>query len=325
MRRRDFIAGLAGTVACPLAARGQARVPVVGILMPFSENDENARTRLRVFRQELARLGWSEGRDVRIDVLWTTDNMERVRAEAAGLVQSNPAVIVCSGDRVIFVMTQLTSSIPIVCVASDLARSGFVESLKRPGANLTGFSVIEFSVIGKMVETLRQLVPGISRVGMIYNPDNPVGAMYGPSFDAVAMQLGLQSIEFPIHDVADIERAIANLAETPSGGFISPPDITIVRQATHVIALAAQYRVPAIYSLSSIVKQGGLASYGSDIVDAFRRQASYVDRILRGEKASDLPIQLPTSYQLAINLNTANALGLNIPETLLATADEVIQ
>jgi putative tryptophan/tyrosine transport system substrate-binding protein len=222
-------------------------------------------------------------------------------------------------------MTQLTRSIPIVGLASDMAGSGFVESLKRPGTNLTGLSVIEFSVIGKMVEMLKQMAPGVSRVGMIYNPDSPVGTMFGPLFDAVAIRLGLESINLPIHDVTDIERAIANLAEHSDGGFISPPDVTVVTLATQVAALAAQYRIPAIYSNSFIVKQGGLASYGADIADAFRRLASYVDRILHGEKASDLPVQLPTSYELVINLKTAKSLGLTIPETLLATADEVIQ
>jgi putative tryptophan/tyrosine transport system substrate-binding protein len=325
VRRREFIAGLGGVATWPFAARGQTRVRVVAILMPFSEEDEVARTRVRVFRQELARLGWSEGRDVRIDVRWASGNMDRVRSEAVDLVQTRPDVIVCSGDRVVSAMTQLTSSIPIVGVASDLAGSGFVESVKRPGANVTGFSVIEFSVIGKMVEMLRQLAPGVSRVGTIYNPDNPVGAVYRRALDAVAAQLGLQSIDLPIHGVADIERALVNLAEHPNGGFISPPDVTVITLATRTAALAAQYRVPAIYSASFIVKQGGLASYGADIVDAFRGLASYVDRILRGEKASDLPIQQPTSYQLVINLKTAKSLGLTIPETLLATADEVIQ
>jgi putative tryptophan/tyrosine transport system substrate-binding protein len=326
MRRREFIAGLSSVAVSPSAARAQARVRVIGILMPFTENDELARARVGAFRQELARLGWSEGRDVRIDMRWTTGNMDRVRAEAADLVESKPDVIVCAGDRVVAVMAQLTNSIPIVSLASDLAGSGFVESLKRPGANVTGFSVIEFSVIGKMVETLRRLAPEVSRVGMIYNPDNPVGTvMYERAFDEITMRLRLQSTNFPIHGVADIERAIASLASHSNGGFISPPDVTVITLATDVSALAARYRVPAVYSYSSFVKLGGLASYGSDTVDVFRRLASYVDHILRGEKASDLPIQQPTSYQLVINLKTANALGLTIPETLLATADEVIQ
>jgi len=206
MRRREFIEGLCLSPAWPLAARGQVRARVVGILIPYPEDDEIAQARFRVFRQELARLGWSEGRDVQLDVRWTTDNMDRVRAEATSLIQMKPDVIACNGDRVVAVFRQLTSSIPIVAVASELAGSGFVESLARPGANVTGFSTTEFTVIGKMVETLRQLAPGVSRVGMIYNPDNPVGAVYWRAFDAVATRLGLQPVDFRIHGVADIER-----------------------------------------------------------------------------------------------------------------------
>jgi putative tryptophan/tyrosine transport system substrate-binding protein len=325
MRRREFIARLAGAAAWPVAARGQSRARVVGMLIPYPEDDENARARFDVFRQELAKLGWSEGRDVKLDVRWTTDDMDRVRAEAANLVQTKPDVIASSGDRVVAVFRQLTNSIPIVAVASELVGSGFVDSLARPNANVTGFSTIEFSVVGKMVETLRQLAPGLSRVGMIHNPDNPVGTVYGRAFDAVTAQLGLQPIVFPVHGVVDIERAIVNLAEHLNGGFIAPPDVTVITLATQVTSLAAQYRVPAVYNVSLYAKQGGLASYGPDLFSIFRRQASYVDRILRGEKVSDLPIQQPTSYQLVINLKTAKALGLTIPETLLATADEVIQ
>jgi putative ABC transport system substrate-binding protein len=324
MRRREFIEGLCLSPAWPLAARGQVRARVVGILIPYPEDDEIAQARFRVFRQELARLGRSEGRDVQLDVRWTTDNMDRVRAEATSLIQMKPDVIACNGDRVVAVFRQLTSSMPIVAVASELVGSGFVESLARPGANVTGFSVIEFSVIGKLVETLRQLAPGVSRVGLIYNPDNPVGAVYWRAFDAVATRLGLQSVDFPIHNVADIERAIADLAGR-NGGLLTAPDLTINSLANELTALAARYRVPTIYWSSFFVKQGGLASYGSDPLESYRRQASYVDRILRGEKARDLPIQQPTSYELVINLNTAKALGLAIPEALLATADEVIQ
>jgi putative ABC transport system substrate-binding protein len=219
----------------------------------------------------------------------------------------------------------LTSSIPIVAVASDLAASGFAESLARPGANVTGFSLIEFSVIGKMIQTLMQLAPSVSRVGMMYNPDNPVAVLYGRAFAAAAPQLGFRPIDIPVHSVADVERAIANLAEPPNGGFVAAPDVTLIALAKQVTSLAARYRVPAVYSNSMYAQQGGLASYGTDPIGIFRLQASYVDRILRGEKASDLPIQLPTSYQLVVNLKTAKAFGLTIPEALLITADEVIE
>src|SRR5215470_16596521 len=329
MRRRAFITLLGGAAAVwPLAAGAQQpqRTRLVGILMPFPESDAAQQTRFRAFRQELTKLGWSEGSDVQFDVRWTTDNMGLVRTAATDLVQLKPDVIVTVGDRIIPVLTQLTRSIPIVAVASDFLGSGFVESLARPGGNVTGFSLIEFSVIGKVVETLKQMAPGISRVGIIYNPDNPVGAIYLNSFKADAAQLAVQPIDLPVHGPAEIERAIARLAEQPNGGFITPPDLTIAALATEITTLAARYRVPAIYSGSPFyVRRGGLASYGPDIVEVYRRQASYVDRVLRGEKPSDLPIQQPTNYQLVINLKTAKALGLEVPPTLLARADEVIE
>jgi len=254
----------------------------------------------------------------------TIRRMDRVRAEAADLVRSQPDVIASTGDRVISVLTQLTSSIPIVAIASELAGSGFVESLSRPGANVTGFSVIEFSVIGKMVETLRELAPSVSRVGMLYNPDNPVTAVYARALATVSAQLGFQPIGQPVHSATDVERA-TNLAEQPNGGFITPPDITVIALAKQVTSLAARYRVPAVYSTSLYVQQGGLASYGPDPIGIYQGQASYVNRILRGAKASDLPIQQPTKYQLVINLNTARALGLTIPLTLQYAAAEVIE
>jgi putative tryptophan/tyrosine transport system substrate-binding protein len=324
MRRREFIAGVAGSAMWSLSAPGQVRARV-GWIIPYPEDDEAARARYIVFQQELARLGWTEGRDLQLDARWTSDNMDRVRAEAADLVRSRPDVIACSGDRVVAVLRQLTSSIPIVASASELAGSGFVESLARPGANVTGFSVIEFSIIGKMVDTLRQFAPQMSRIGMIYNPDNPVGTLYGRALDDVATKLAFQRLVLPVHGGADVELAIEHLAEHANSGFIAPPDVTIQRLFKQVTSVAARYHVPAIYSASYFAKQGGLASYGPDLADIFRRQASYVDRILRGERVSDLPIQQPTNYQLVINLITAKALGLTIPETLLATADEVIQ
>jgi len=270
-------------------------------------------------------LGWPEAGAVQFDVRWTGDNMDHVQVAAANFVALRPDVIFSVGDRVLGVLTQLTRSIPIVAIASDLAGSGFAESLARPGSNVTGFSVIEFSLIGKMVETLRRIAPGISRVGMIYNPDNPIRAIYLRSFTAVAAQLAVQPIDLPIHGVAEIERAIGTLAEHPNGGFIAPPDVTIAALATQITSLAARHGVPAIYSFSSFVMGFGLVSYGVDLIDVYRRAATYVDRVLRGDKPGDLPIQQPTNYQLVINLKTAKVLGLTVPETLLATADDVIQ
>ncbi len=327
MRRRQFIAGLGGAAAWPLAAWAQqaGRVRLVGILMPFPENDPEMRASVQAFRQELAKLGWSEGGSVKFDERWSTDNMDLVRAAAASLVELKPDVIVSAGDRVIPVLTHLTRSIPIVATGSDLAGSGFVESVARPGGNVTGFSVTEFSIIGKMLEALKRMAPDVSRVGMIYNPDNPVGAVYLRSFKAVTRELAVQPVDLPVHGLVEIERAIGGLAEQPHGGFLVPPDVTISILRAEVIALAARHRVPAIYPKSSYAMVGGLASYGPELVDVFRREAFYVDRVLRGEKPADLPIQQPTKYLLVINLKTAKTLGLTIPETLLATADEVIQ
>src|SRR6516164_441890 len=229
-KRRTFITLLGGAaIAWPLAARAQQphRTRLVGILMPFPESDAAQQTRFRAFRQELIKLGWSEGSDVQFDVRWTTDNMDLVRAAAADLVKLKPDVIASVGDRIIPVLTQLTRSIPIVAVASDFLGSGFVESLARPGGNLTGFSLIEFSVVGKMVETLKQMALGISRVGIIYNPDNPVGAVYLNWFKAVAPELSVRPINLPVHGPAEIEHVIGSLAEQPYGGFITPPDLTI--------------------------------------------------------------------------------------------------
>ena len=328
MRRREFIAGFGTAAAWPLAARAQqgGRVRLVGILLPFPESNTLLQANVRAFREEMAKLGWSAGGNIKFDERWTTDNMDLVRAAAASLVESKPDVIFSVGDRVIPVLKQLTSSIPIVALASDHVGSGFVESLARPGGNITGLSVIEFSVIGKMLEILKRIAPGISRAGIIYNPDNPVGAIYSRTFEAMAKQLAVQPIDLPVHGITDIERAIGSLAEQPNGGFLVPPDLTISTLRAEITALAARQGVPAIYSSRSYVQSGGLVSYGAEVAgELYRRAASYVDRVLRGEKPTDLPIQQPTKYRLDINLKAARALGLEIPPSVLVLADEVIE
>jgi putative tryptophan/tyrosine transport system substrate-binding protein len=241
MKRRDFIAGLGSAATWPVVARAQQprRVRLIGVLAPYPESDTLAKTRVRAFRQELTKHGWSEGSDVKFDERWTTDDMDRVRAAAASLVELQPDVIACSGDRVVSVLRQLTRSIPIVAVGSDLAGSGFADSLARPGGNVTGFSVIEFLVVGKMVETLRRIAPAVSRVGMIYNSDNPVGAVYLRWFYSIAEKLAVQPIDLPVHGVPDIERAIGSLAEQSNGGVLVPPDVTISILRTQISALAA--------------------------------------------------------------------------------------
>ena len=284
MKRREFITLLGGAaLARPVTARGQhaGRVRLIGMLMPYPEGDVNAQARVQVFRQELTRLGWPES-GVRYDVRFTTDNMDQVRTAAASLVAIKPDVIVCGGDRVVAVLRQLTRSVPVVAIASDLAGSGFVEG-------------------------------------------NPVGAIYLRSFETVSAGLGFQPIDLPVHQVAQIERAVETLAESPNAGFIVPPDVTLITLSTKIAAIAALHRVPAIYSSSLYAKAGGLASYGSNIIDLTLKQAFYVDRVLRGVRPDDLPIQQPTKFDLVINLNAAKALGLDVPPTLLARADEVIE
>jgi putative ABC transport system substrate-binding protein len=329
MKRRKFITLLGGTaVAWPLAARAQQkeRVRRIGILMPFPKSDAGYQARVRAFRQELARLGWSDDGNVQFDERWSTDNMDVVRADAASLVELNPDVILILGDRVIPVVMKLTRSIPIVVAGtSDPIASGAAESLARPGRNVTGFSLFEFSMFGKMLEILKLMAPGISRVGMMYNPDNPVGVTYLRWFESSAGQLGVQPINLPIHDAAGIERAIAGMAGQPNGGILSPPDLTANIHRTQVVTLAARHRVPAIYTNPLFSEAGGLVTYGADTFVMFRQAAGYVDRILRGEKPGDLPFQQPTTYRFVINLKTANALGLTVPPALLAQADEVIE
>jgi len=298
----------------------------IGILMPFPKSDAFFQARARDFRQELLRLGWSEGRNVQFDERWSTDNMDVVRADAASLVQLNPDVILVLGDRVIPVVMKLTRSIPIVVAGtSDPIASGAAESLARPGRNVTGFSLVEFSMFGKMLEILKEMAPDISRVGMMYNPDNPVGATYLRWFEHNAGQFGIQPINLPIHDAASIERVVAGMAEQPKSGILSPPDLTASAHRTQIVTSVASHRVPAIYTNPLFSEAGGLVTYGADTLVMFRQSAGYVDRVLRGEKAGELPFQQPTTYRLVINLKTAKALGLHVPATLLATADEVIE
>jgi putative ABC transport system substrate-binding protein len=328
MMRREFIAGLGLAAAWPLATRAQQGGPLrlVGMLLPFPESNTVMQANIRALREELAKLGWSEGGNIKFDERWTTDNMDLVWAAATSLVELKPDVIFSVGDRVVPVLKQLTNSIPIVALASDHVGSGFVESLARPGGNITGLSVIEFSVIGKMLEILKRMAPDISHAGIIYNPDNPVGAIYSRTFDAMAKQLAVQPVDLPVHGITDIERAIGGLGKQPNGGFLVPPDLTISTLRAEITTLAARRGVPAIYSNRAYVQAGGLASYGAEFGgEFFRRAASYVDRILRGEKPADLPVQQPTRYRLDINLKAGRALGLEIPPSVLDMADEVIE
>jgi len=329
MRRREFIALLGGAaVTWPLAARAQPplRMRRIGILMPYAASDTEIQAHLRAFRQELQKLGWTEGGNIQFDERWTGDDMDLIRANAARLLELKPDVLFALGGRVIPVLMMKTSSVPIVFPSGgDPVGTGWVKSLARPGGNITGFSSFEFSVIGKMLEILLQVAPGTSRVAFIYNPDNRNAAFYGRSFESFATPLALTPVMAPIHGIAELEGVLENFTKAPNGAVFFAPDITITALRDPFAALVARHRLPAIYSDPVLVKSGGLISYSPDRIDLFRRAASYVDRILRGEKPADLPVQQPTKYQLTLNLKTAKALGLEVPPALLALADEVIE
>jgi putative ABC transport system substrate-binding protein len=329
MRRRDFITLLGGAAAAwPLAARAQQgdRMRRVGIVMPYAENDAEYQTHVRALREALEKRGWIEGSNIQFDERWTTDNMDRIRANAASLLASNPDVVVAIGGRVIPVLMEISRSIPIVIPGvGDPVAAGWVKSLARPGGNITGFTFFELSVLGKMLEILKEIAPAIVRVAMVYNPDNPITVTFRRAFEASAHKLAIEPVAIPVHGLADIDRALAGLADRQNTGVFVPPDITLQALREDVVALVGRHGLPAIYPQAVYIKSGGLVFYGADRVELWRRTADYLDRILLGEKPGDLPFQQPTKYLLIINLKTAKALGLDVPPTLLARADEVIE
>jgi putative ABC transport system substrate-binding protein len=334
MRRRDFIILLGGAaVVQPLAARAQQRMGLrrIGILMPYPESDAEVQARVRAFRDELRKLGWVDGDNLTFDVRWATDSLERVRAQAAELVAFNSDVILTTGSRVVPLVQQQTRSIPIVFVGtSDPVGQGLVASLARPGGNTTGFSLSEFAgptspIIGKMLEILKEIAPDIARVALMFNAANPATAFHSRSFQAATATMGIQPTIIPIQRPAEIESAIAAFAGEPNGGMLFPSDLTLLAHRELVTGLVTRHRLPAIFADRVIVASGGLISYSADRTDMFRRAASYVDRILRGEKPGDLPVQQPTRYELVINVKAAQALGLAVPPALMIRADEVIE
>jgi putative ABC transport system substrate-binding protein len=278
-------------------------------------------------KQGLQELGWTDGRNIQIETRFGGADAGRIRAHAAELVALAPDIIVGHTTAVIRALRQATSSIPIVVAAvNDPVEQGFVSSLAHPGGNITGFSFIDFQMVGKWLEMLKEAAPGIPRAALMFNPDtSPYYYLYLRSFEAEPRSIAVEVTAAPVRNTAEIEEAIAKLGREPGGGLIVAPDaFTIVHQHLF-IRLAQQHRVPAVYFLRTSVAQGALMSYGPDVYDNFRRSASYVDRILKGAKPADLPIQQPTKFELAINLKTAKALGLQIPDKLLALADEVIE
>jgi len=327
--RREFLSTLCGVaVAWPLAAHAQQdeRVRRVGILMPFSPADAEIQARMRAFREELRKRGWASGVNIQFDERWTLDNMDLIRSAATNLVELKSDAILAIGGRVIPVLLQLTRTIPIVIPGgTEPVARGYIASLAHPGGNVTGLAVMEDSVYGKMLQTLKEIAPHLVRVSIIYNPDNPSGADMARVIEAAAGRLGIEPMIAQIHGLSDIERAVAAAAAQPNGGIFVQLDVTITALAEQTVAIVARHRLPAIYPERVFVTRGGLAFYGTDRINLYRGAASYVDRILRGEKPGDLPYQQPTKYDLVINLKTAKELGLSIPPKLLFTADEVIE
>ena len=329
LKRRELIALLGGAgVALPLAVRAQQaeRVRRIGVLMNFSADDAEGQARLAAFRQGLQQAGWSVGGNIRIDYRWAADDAELFRKYAAELVALAPDVILASGNPSVAALQQATRSVPIVFAPiGDAVASGFVESLARPGGNITGFSAFEYSLSGKWLELLKELSPRVSRAAIVRDLGLPQGSGLLGAIQSVAPSLSVELSPINVGDTAAFERAVAAFARSTNGGLIVTTSPWAVAHRDLIIALAAQHHLPAVYAFRYFVTSGGLISYGPSSIDQFRRAAGYIDRILRGEKPADLPVQTPTKYELVINLKTARALGLEIPPTVLARADEVIE
>ena len=328
MRRRDFIKVIGGSaVAWPLAARAQQpeRMRRIGVLLPTSPDDEEYQSWIGAFLQGLAQSGWITGRNIRIETRWTKFDPEDTRKYAAELVALAPDVILATGNSTVGPLLRLTRTVPIVFpLATDPVAAGLVESLARPGGNVTGFMSFEIGVSAKWLELLKEIAPGVKRVAVLRTITG-AGPGYFGVIQAVAPTLGVELRPIDTRDAGQIERAIIAFASEPNSGLIATPGGGVLQYRKLIVALAAQHRLPAIYAYRSHVMSGGLMSYGLDNLDQFRRAAGYVDRILRGEKPADLPVQAPTKYELVINLKTAKALGLTVPPSLLARADEVIE
>jgi putative ABC transport system substrate-binding protein len=330
MRRRKFIA-LVGAAAAtwPLAVRAQQpnRMRLIGVLMGSAADDPELQTRIAAFAQGLAQLGWADGRNVRIDTRWATTNADDIRRQAAELAALAPDVILAAtGTATVAPLLQATRTVPIVfVVVIDPVGAGFVASLARPGGNATGFLMFEYGLSAKWLELLKQIAPGVTRVAVLRDPAIASGIGQFGAIQSAAPSLGLEASPVNVRDVGEIERDIAAFARSSNGGVIVTASALATRHRDLIVRLAARHRLPAIYASRYFVTDGGLISYGPDLLDQYRRAAGYVDRILKGEKPADLPVQAPTKYEFVINLKTAKALGLEVPPNLLARADEVIE
>jgi ABC-type uncharacterized transport system substrate-binding protein len=327
MRRREFITLLGGAATCPLAASAQQgeRVRRIGVLVYLAADDAEGQARLAAFAQALQQLGWSEGRNLRIDTRWATaGDVGRHAAELAALAPD--VLVAATGTATAAALLQATRTVPIVFViAIDPVGAGFVASLAKPGGNATGFTVYEYSMSGKWLELLKEIAPRVTRAAVLRDPAIASGIGQFGAVQIVAPSLGVQVNPVDVRDAGEIERAVTAFARVLNGGLIVTASGSATSHGQTIIALAARHRLPAVYPSRFHVTTGGLISYGPDLIDQFRRAAGYVDRILKGEKPADLPVQAPTKYELVINLKTAKALGLEVPPTLLARADEVIE
>src|SRR5262245_41946816 len=328
IRRREFITLLGGAVAWPIAARGQNREKVrrIGVLMNLTAEDAEGQGRLAAFLQGLQEAGWSVGRNVRIDLRWGAGDPEIYRSHAAELVSLEPDVIVAAGGVVALALQRATRTIPIVFAnAADPVGGGVVRSLARPGSNATGFTQFEFSMGGKWLDLLKQIAPGTARAAVLRDSSNPAGIGVFGAIQTAAPTFGVDLRPLDTRNASEIESGLAAFASTPNGGLIVTQNAMATLHRKLIINLAARHRLPAIYPWATAVSDGGLISYGPAAMDGYRRAAGYVDRILKGAKPDDLPVQTPVKYELAINLKTAKALGLDVPPMLLARADEVIE
>jgi putative ABC transport system substrate-binding protein len=328
MRRREFITLLGGAAAWPMAVRAQQgeHVRRVGVLMAGAENDPLAKPRVSAFTQALADLGWTDGRNMRIDLRWAGGDINRIRALAAELVSLQPDIVVANGTPETVALQRETRSIPLVFAnVSDPVASGIVSRLDRPSGNITGFASMEASLGDKWLELLSEIAPGLKRAAIMFNPDTSPASTFILSLETTARSLKVVPIIAPVHSDVEIETAIAALGREPGGGLVVLPDAFTTLHRAPIILAAARNNVPAVSFNAVFARDGGLLTYGVDQVDTWRRAATYVDRILRGAKPAELPVQFPTKFEMVINLKTAKALGLDIPPSLLATADEVIE
>jgi putative tryptophan/tyrosine transport system substrate-binding protein len=330
VKRREFITLFGGAAAgWPLAARAQQpeRVRRIGVLMSAVEGDQRGLENITAFAQGLAELGWTVGRNVRIEYRWGAGDLDRFRRYAAELIALSPDVVLATAGSIVGAFQQASRTVPIVFVTTvDPVGGGWVDSLSRPGTNATGFAAYEFSMSGKRLELLKEIAPGVKRVAVIRDPSVPAGSGGLAAIQTVAPSLGVELTPVGVRDAGEIERAITAFARGSNGGLILVgPSSSVARYRDLIIALAARHRLPATYPGGLYVTAGGLISYGPDPIDQYHRAAAYVDRILKGERPADLPVQQPTKFELIVNLKTAKALGLVVPATVLARADEVIE